>query len=121
MLLLEENDPETVNAAYALHLPTSFEIVVVPHSFPKTKPKACNYGLMYARGKYCVIYDAEDMPQEDQLKKVVVAFSKSKKSVGCIQAKLNFYNPNQNLLTRLFTSEYSLWFELVLTGLQSIN
>lgn len=121
MLLLEENDPETVNAAYSMNLPAHFEIVVVPHSFPKTKPKACNYGLLYATGNYCVIYDAEDMPERDQLKKVVIAFSKASAHVGCIQAKLNFYNPNQNLLTRLFTSEYSLWFELVLTGLQSIN
>ncbi len=121
MLLLEADDSDTVNAAYAMNLPSHFDIVVVPHSFPKTKPKACNYGLLYARGKYCVIYDAEDMPEEDQLKKVVIAFSKSTGTVGCIQAKLNFYNPNQNLLTKLFTSEYSLWFELVLTGLQSIN
>jgi glycosyltransferase XagB len=121
MLLLEADDALTVNAAYNMNLADHFEIVVVPHSFPKTKPKACNYGLLYARGKYCVIYDAEDMPERDQLKKVVIAFSKSKERVGCIQAKLNFYNPDQNLLTRLFTSEYSLWFELVLTGLQSIN
>ena len=37
-----------------------------------------------------------------------------------MQAKLNFYNPNQNVLTRLFTAEYSLWFDLILTGLYSI-
>ena len=38
-----------------------------------------------------------------------------------MQAKLNFYNARQNLLTRLFTMEYSLWFDLILPGLQSIN
>ncbi|HAG99178.1 MAG TPA: glycosyl transferase, partial [Ktedonobacter sp.] len=36
----------------------------------------------------------------------------------CVQAKLNFYNPYQNLLTRWFTAEYSLWFDLILPGLQ---
>jgi cellulose synthase/poly-beta-1,6-N-acetylglucosamine synthase-like glycosyltransferase len=68
-----------------------------------------------------VIYDAEDIPEEDQLKKVAYAFSRVDSSIGCIQAKLNFYNPTQNLLTRLFTLEYSLWFDLILTGLQSVN
>jgi glycosyltransferase involved in cell wall biosynthesis/O-antigen/teichoic acid export membrane protein len=95
--------------------------VVVPHSYPKTKPKAMNYGLQYATGEYLVIYDAEDVPESAQLKKAVLAFKKLPENVVCVQAKLNFYNPNQNLLTRLFTAEYSLWFDLVLTGLQSLN
>src|SRR6185437_8144855 len=31
------------------------------------------------------------------------------------------YNVNQNLLTRFFTAEYSLWFDLTLTSLYSLN
>jgi cellulose synthase/poly-beta-1,6-N-acetylglucosamine synthase-like glycosyltransferase len=103
------------------NLPSHFEIVVVPHSMPKTKPKAMNYGLQAVRGDFLVIYDAEDKPEVDQLKKAVLAFRKLPKTTVCVQAKLNFYNPRQNLLTRLSTSEYSLWFDLVLPGLQSIN
>ncbi len=121
MLLLEEDDDETVGIAQALNLPPYFEIVVVPHSKPKTKPKACNFGLTRAKGKYIVIYDAEDVPEKDQLKKVILAFNKLGPETACIQAKLNFYNPHQNILTRVFTAEYSLWFDLVLTGLQSID
>jgi cellulose synthase/poly-beta-1,6-N-acetylglucosamine synthase-like glycosyltransferase len=121
MLLLEENDQETIEAARNFNLPPNFEIYTVPHSLPKTKPKACNYGLKYARGEYTVIYDAEDVPDRDQLKKAVIAYTKAGSNVACIQAKLNFYNPHQNILTKAFTAEYSLWFDLVLTGLQSIN
>lgn len=121
MLLLEENDPETIQKAREMVLPKNFQIVVVPDTKPKTKPKAMNYGLKFATGDYCVIFDAEDVPEKDQLKKVVLSFEKVSKETVCIQAKLNFYNPNQNLLTRLFCAEYSLWFDLVLTGLQSIN
>jgi len=121
MLLLEENDPETVQKAQEFNLPSNFDIVVVPHSKPKTKPKACNYGLLKATGEYIVIYDAEDIPDKLQLKKAVLAFNQSAVNVKCVQAKLNYYNPHQNILTRLFTAEYSLWFDLVLTGLQSIN
>lgn len=121
LLILEEDDTHTFEKALTFKLPKFFKIVIVPHSIPKTKPKACNYALTKATGEYCVIYDAEDIPSPDQLKKAVLAFNKSDTNIFCIQAKLNFYNPNQNLITKLFTSEYSLWFDLILTGLQSMG
>lgn len=121
MLLLEEDDRETIRNIRAQQLPSQFEIVIVPDSQPKTKPKALNYGLQHARGEMVVIYDAEDVPESDQLKKAVLAFKKSSSRTVCVQAKLNYYNPRQNVLTRLFTAEYSLWFDLVLPGLQSIH
>ena len=74
-LLLEEDDEETLAAVRALDLPPHFKLVIVPDVGPRTKPKACNYGLTQARGEYIVIYDAEDAPEPDQLKKVAVAFS----------------------------------------------
>lgn len=121
MLLLEQDDEKTVEEVRRMNLPDYFDVVVVPHSMPKTKPKALNYGMKHADGEYIVIYDAEDVPDPLQLKKVIVAFNKVKENIICIQAKLNFYNPRQNILTRVFTAEYALWFDLVLTGLQSIH
>jgi len=121
LLLLEEDDHQTREAADSLPLPPHVRVVVVPDSRPKTKPKACNYGLSLAKGEYVVIYDAEDRPDPQQLKKAYLAFKASPKKVVCLQAKLNYYNPNHNLLTRLFTAEYSLWFDVVLPGLQSVN
>ena len=121
LLLLEEDDLQTIRKVGEFELPNYFEVVVVPHSLPKTKPKACNYGLNKANGEYVVIYDAEDWPEVLQLKKAVLAFQKSDPQTVCIQGKLNYYNPVQNVLTRLFTAEYSLWFDLILPGLQSIN
>jgi|YNPMSStandDraft_1061717.scaffolds.fasta_scaffold01174_8 cellulose synthase/poly-beta-1,6-N-acetylglucosamine synthase-like glycosyltransferase len=119
---LEEDDEKTIAAVKKINLPKYFQIVIIPHSIPKTKPKACNYALSYAKGKYLVIYDAEDIPEKSQLKKAVLAFEKiNDKKVVCLQAKLNFYNSHQNLLTKLFTLEYSLWFDLILTGLHSIE
>jgi cellulose synthase/poly-beta-1,6-N-acetylglucosamine synthase-like glycosyltransferase len=88
---------------------------------PRTKPKACNLGLAGARGKYLVIYDAEDRPEPDQLKKAVAAFSRVGPEIVCLQSKLNFYNPRQNLLSRWFTAEYSSWFDLSLPGLSAMN
>lgn len=121
LLLLEQDDEETITVANSLGLSDSFKILVVPHSFPKTKPKACNFGFAHAKGEYVVIYDAEDKPDPLQLKKAYLAFNRLDPKVVCLQSKLNYYNKNQNLLTRMFTAEYSLWFDLVLPGLQIIN
>lgn len=118
-LLCEEDDDETVPAIQAMDLPPHFKLVVVPDAQPKTKPKACNYGLLQATGKYVVIFDAEDQPDADQLKKVVAAFQYADPRVTCMQAKLNYFNANQNMLTRWFTTEYSMWFDLLLPGLQA--
>ncbi len=121
ILLLEEDDRQSVEEVAKMNLPSYVRSIVVPHSLPKTKPKACNYGLGFAKGEYLVVYDAEDIPDPLQLKKAYLAFGKVNNDVICLQAKLNYYNPNQNLLTRFFTAEYSLWFDVTLTGLQSID
>jgi cellulose synthase/poly-beta-1,6-N-acetylglucosamine synthase-like glycosyltransferase/glycosyltransferase involved in cell wall biosynthesis/O-antigen/teichoic acid export membrane protein len=121
MLLLESVDTQTITAAERLQLPSFVRTLIVPASQPQTKPKACNYGLSHARGEYLVVYDAEDLPEPTQLKKAYLGFQKVSSDVRCLQAKLNYHNPKQNILTRLFTAEYSLWFDVILPGLQSIN
>lgn len=120
-LLLEEGDVETIEAAKKLQLESIFEIVRVPPSQPQTKPKACNYGLHFAQGEYITIFDAEDKPEPDQLKKVVLAFRKAPANVACIQCRLNYYNRDENWLTRMFTLEYSTWFDLLLPGLEAMK
>ncbi len=120
-LLLEADDTQTLAAARAQTLPPQFRITEIPPSFPRTKPKACNIGLARARGEYLVIYDAEDRPEPDQLKKAVLAFENSPTNVACIQSCLNYYNPRFNLLTRWFAAEYSAWFDLCLPGLAALR
>ncbi|MDD3917290.1 MAG: glycosyltransferase [Synergistaceae bacterium] len=120
-ILLEEEDTVTYDAVRALRPPANFEIVRVPYSVPKTKPKACNYGLLFARGEYLTIYDAEDVPEKDQLRKVVAAFRKGPENMICVQAALNYFNSDQNLLTRMFTLEYSYWFDYMLPGIEALG
>ena len=91
-LLVEADDDETREAATALVLPDCFEILVVPDVGPTGKPRACNHGLVHARGEYLVIYDAEDRPEADQLRKSVLAFTKAEPEVVCLQAQLNYFN-----------------------------
>ncbi len=118
LFLTEEDDVETREAIAAMSLPPHFSIITVPAGQPRTKPRACNYGLLQATGDYVVIYDAEDMPDPLQLKKAVLTFANHGADLACVQAKLNYYNARQNLLTRWFTVEYSSWFGLTLLGMQ---
>ncbi|MBP5228258.1 MAG: glycosyltransferase, partial [Kiritimatiellae bacterium] len=48
-------------------------------------------------------------------------FESSPENVACVQSRLNYYNPRQNLLTRWFTAEYSAWFDLQLPGLAALG
>ncbi|MBM4034451.1 MAG: glycosyltransferase [Planctomycetes bacterium] len=133
-LLLEADDKGTLDVCRRAGLPANYEMVVVPDCKPKTKPKACNHGLERAKGEYLVIYDAEDRPEHDQLKKAIVAFRRANAPRGvvsrllmrrsqtvCLQAKLNYYNTDQNLLTKWFTMEYSTWFDLFLPGIHRLG
>jgi cellulose synthase/poly-beta-1,6-N-acetylglucosamine synthase-like glycosyltransferase len=81
-LLIEEDDEKTLNAVRNLDFPSVFEVIIVPFHMPKTKPKACNYGLHFAKGEYLTIYD---------------------------------------FLTRMFTLEYSFWFDYMLPGLDTLD
>jgi|GEM_PF-851125 len=96
-------------------------IVKVPKVQIDTKPLVCNYGLQYATGNFTVIYDAEDKPEVDQLKKAVVGFQASALNTICLQGKLNFYNIHWNVLTRLFSLEYGMWYGYFLPGLQALG
>ena len=98
-LILEADDAATIKAAKSCSLDGRFEILAVPPSFLRTKPKACNYALRFVRGSHVVIYDAEDEPEPDQLKKAVVAFRQAT-DVAVLQARLNVYNVHDNWLTR---------------------
>jgi cellulose synthase/poly-beta-1,6-N-acetylglucosamine synthase-like glycosyltransferase len=120
-LLCEADDHETIDAIRALNPPPHFRTVIVPESQPQTKPKACNYGLLQADGEFVVIYDAEDRAEPDQLKKAVLAFRKADPLVTCLQARLNYFNTDQNLLTRWFSIEYSMHFDLLLPGLCAVQ
>ncbi len=120
-LLLEQDDIETRDAVSRLDLPECFDVLVVPDVGPTGKPRACNHGLAHAMGEYLVIYDAEDRPEADQLRKSVVAFKGVAPNVVCLQAQLNYFNRTHNMLTRWFTAEYSVWFDQLLPGLQAMD
>lgn len=121
IILFEEEDLETLAAAKAAAPHANVRFLIVPAGEPQTKPKACNVGLLFAQGEYLVIYDAEDRPDPDQLKKALLAFRQGPPELACVQAALNYYNWDENFLTRMFTLEYSFWFDYLLPGLDRLR
>jgi glycosyltransferase XagB len=121
LVLLESDDTETIEAARAARPPSTVRLVIVPDAQPKTKPKACNVGLFLARGELLVIYDAEDRPAPDQLRKAVAAFEQAGEQTVCVQARLRYWNFPTNLLTRMFALEYGYWFGIMLPGLDRLG
>jgi cellulose synthase/poly-beta-1,6-N-acetylglucosamine synthase-like glycosyltransferase len=120
-LIVESDDAETAAIAQRLAEESGFHLVRVPAGLPRTKPRACNYAFALARGEFTVIYDAEDRPEPDQLRKAVARFRGAPRNVVCLQARLSFYNANENWLTRLFALDYALWFEVLLPALESLG
>lgn len=109
-LVLEADDPET-RAAVATHLlPAHFEVLRVPVSLPRTKPKAINYALASARGDFVTVYDAEDRPHPDQLLRALDAFAVGGPRMGAVQAPLLIHNAGASWISRQFGAEYALQF-----------
>ncbi|BCY06879.1 glycosyltransferase [Actinoplanes sp. L3-i22] len=121
ILLLEEDDRETIDAAEAALTGSWAQILVVPESQPKTKPKACNVGLERATGELVTIYDAEDIPDPLQLRRAVVALRRLGSSYVCLQAELSYFNVDQNRITKWFALEYATWFRSLLPGLVALR
>lgn len=121
LLMLEEDDLPTIAEAERARLGEICTIIKVPPAQPRTKPKACNYGLHFATGEIVTIYDAEDIPDPLQLRRVVVAFDRASGNTACVQSRLSYRNARQNLLTGWFTIEYDVWFNFLLPGIMRMK
>ncbi|MCK9352254.1 MAG: glycosyltransferase [Candidatus Paceibacterota bacterium] len=120
IITLEEYDHETISALKFANLPDNYKLLILPNVEPKTKPKALNVAFMYAQGEYLVIYDAEIIPDPDQLKKAVLAF-REHPELGSLQTRLDHYNPRQSVISRFFNSEFAFHYDFFLPGLQKMN
>ena len=117
LLLLEEGDTETLHAALATSTDLHIYILALPPGGPQTKPRALNVGLQWSQGELVTVYDAEDRPDPLQLRKAVAALRRLPDTYACLQARLEFYDVERNMLTKWFAAEYLTWFTCFLPGL----
>lgn len=119
-LILEEADAETQRALAAEILPPHVASLVVPAGLPRTKPRALNFALRRATGDIVVVYDAEDLPEPDQLRRAAALLA-TEKRLACVQARLNVLNAEETLLTRQFAIEYTALFDCLLPTLERLG
>ncbi|MEM9099449.1 MAG: glycosyltransferase, partial [Pseudomonadota bacterium] len=118
MLLIEEDDFTTQQAVDRAQLPPWLRAITVPPGQPRTKPRAMNHALDYVRGEIVGILDAEDVPEPQQISEVVRMLREAPPEVACVQCQLGYYNISENWMSRCFTLEYAIWFDVLLRGFQ---
>ncbi len=121
LLVIEADDHATHDALAGADLPGWMRIVRVPDGSIRTKPRALNHAMLFARGSIVGIYDAEDAPDPDQIHAVVRHFHARGPELGCVQGILDFYHPATNWISRCFTIEYAAWFRVLLRGMQRLG
>ena len=93
----------------------------MPNGGPRTKPKALNVALPFARGTFTVVYDAEDRPEPHQLRDALAAFRDGGDDLACVQARLCIDNTADSWLARYYTAEYAGQFDVFLPGLTALH
>ncbi|WP_343062237.1 glycosyltransferase [Hyphomicrobium methylovorum] len=117
LFITEVADAPTRHALKQAGLSRNMRIVTVPHGQPKTKPRALNYALQDARGTIVSIFDAEDIPDSNQLRRAAEAFVEGGPHLACVQARLTIYNSERSFFTRQFALEYTALFCGILPAL----
>lgn len=78
------------------------------------KPSALNYGLKMAKGDIIAVFDADNVPSPDVLRKVVKYFKDPR--VAAVQGRTMSINADENMLTRFLSYEEAVWYEAYLRG-----
>ena len=121
IVAVEADDRDTRAAIAARNTRIPITVIPVPTEGPRTKPKALNVALPFARGTFTVIYDAEDRPESNQLRHALQAFRAGGDDLACVQARLCIDNTSDSWLARLFTAEYAGQFDVFLPGLVAMR
>lgn len=116
IFVCESDDPDTIECARR-SVRRPFRLLIVPPprpaGEPRTKPRALNYALARSDGELVTIYDAEDRPHPQQLRRAAEALSRHPRW-SALQAPLHYFNTRDSLLASQFGLEYASLFEVLL-------
>lgn len=119
VVMLVDQDDDYLEEIKQLKKPNNFRILSSEATFPFTKPKVCNLGLITTDAEFVTIYDAEDNPDRNQLLKVLKKFEDP--NVACVQCRLHYNNKDANWLSKFFNLEYLTWFSMTIRGLYKVQ
>ena len=120
ILAVEADDHGTRAAITARKHRIPIVVVPVAPAALRTKPKALNVALPFARGAFIVIYDAEDRPERNQLRRALQAFRSAGNDLACVQARL-CTDTKMTWLSRYFSAEYAGHFDIFLPRLAALG
>ena len=120
-IVIEPDDLETRAALVRLGPMPHVQITIAPNAGPRTKPKALNCALQFARGTFITVFDAEDRPEPSQLREALDAFRSHEGDIACAQASLCIDNTSDSWIARMFTAEYAGQFDVFLQGFSSFE
>jgi glycosyltransferase XagB len=121
LFVTEMGDRTTRSALMDAGLAQHMRIVIVPTGKPQTKPRALNYALQNARGVLVAVYDAEDIPDRNQLRAAARGFVEGGPRLACLQARLTISNANDSFFSRQFALEYAALFRGILPALDGLG
>lgn len=121
ILVIEPDDLETRAAIARLGPIPHVQVLIAPATGPRTKPKALNCALPFARGNFTAVFDAEDRPDPGQLRAALDAFRIGGPEIACAQASLCIENLGDSWLSRMFSAEYAGQFDVFLPGLATFG
>ncbi|MBU0535829.1 MAG: glycosyltransferase [Nanoarchaeota archaeon] len=84
------------------------------------KPGNLNNMLKHSKGDIIVIFDSDFTPDRDFLKRLIAPFVHDK-SISAVQARWNFNNFNQNIVTVLSSTIVYVFHHIVLTFMERFN
>jgi hypothetical protein len=76
-------------------LPAHFAVMVVPRGTPRAKLRALTVVVDLTPVQLVVAYEAEDLPEREQLRLAAVRFSQAPADLACLPARLNTTNYNE--------------------------
>jgi cellulose synthase/poly-beta-1,6-N-acetylglucosamine synthase-like glycosyltransferase len=83
------------------------------------KPHALNYGLKFCVGELVAVFDADNVPSVDVLRRAVRYFDEE--SVVAVQGRQRCLNRNENMLTKFVSIESGLWYESYFKGKDALG
>jgi cellulose synthase/poly-beta-1,6-N-acetylglucosamine synthase-like glycosyltransferase len=85
----------------------------------KGKPTALNLALSVTTGEIVGLFDADSLPKQDALSKVVSYFNDKK--IVAVQGRTTSLNEKSNALTRVIAMEEKAWFQMLLSGRENLQ
>lgn len=87
----------------------------VPKGEPKGKSRVLNYGLTISESEYFAVYDADNEPEPDALRKLVETAIHNPKAAGAV-GYVKTKNMHRNRLTRMIGLEFQVFQLLMQCG-----